>query len=248
MSACTGFRLICLTIWLVAPVAMAQHAGDIFVGRSAADQLKNAGFPVSLNLIYLPPSDGILHGWADNTPGFDRVITDDPDRDLFRMRSGANIFLVIDAIDPALRVIDGSFNVFDDPGEAARLGNENLHTHLIWHIDDRDADFDPEQCLWDATFILHDDNGRHSDSAPFTMSFTNVPLREADGDFEPDGDVDLDDYRALSVCLSGPAARPAPNDPEVTTCETACVNAFDFDADRDVDLRDAAEMQNRFGS
>ncbi|MCG3131577.1 MAG: hypothetical protein FLDDKLPJ_02381 [Phycisphaerae bacterium] len=237
-----------VTASLVVPVAFAQHADDVFVGRSSADQLKIAGFPVNLSLVYLPPSDGILHGWADNNPGFDRVITDDPDRDLFRMRSGANVFLVIEAIDPAFRVIDGSFNVFDEPGEAARLGNENLHTHLIWHIDDRDADFDPAQCLWDATFFLHDDNGRHGDSASFTMSFTNVPLRDADGDFEPDGDVDLDDHRAAVVCLSGPAVRPAPDDPDVTTCETECVNAFDLDADRDVDLRDVAQMQNRFGS
>lgn len=240
-------RAIVLLACTSPAVVHAQHEGDVFVGRNAADRLKNAGFPASMKLIYLQPTDGILRGWADNTPGFDRVMGPDPQQDLFPMRAGADIYLVVDEIAPAFRIIDGAFNIYDMPGDAVRLGDENLHVHLVWHINNRDANFDPNHCVWDATFTLHDATDRHEDSAPFTMSFTNVELRSADGDFEPDGDVDLSDHRALAVCMSGPQHRATPDDPDVTTCETACVNAFDFDADRDVDLADVAAMQNAFG-
>lgn len=225
---------------------MAQHEGDIFVGRSSADQLKIGGFSVATRFVYLRPVDGVLKGWADNIPGFDRIINADPDQDLYPLRSGSRIYLVIDGIAPAFRVLDTLGNVYDEPGEAPFLGNENLHTHLIWHINRLDSRFDPEQCVWDATFNLNDDAGRQTDSTPFTVSFTNVALRNADADLEPDGDVDLIDVKGFAVCMSGPTRRPAPDDPTITTCEVECTNAFDFDADRDVDLRDFAELQNRF--
>ena len=60
------------------------------------------------------------------------------------------------------------------------------------------------------------------------------------GDFDADGDVDLDDYSALVDCLAGPDEAPSP---PASECAAACLAAFDADADNDVDLADFAEFQ-----
>ena len=57
------------------------------------------------------------------------------------------------------------------------------------------------------------------------------------GDFTCDREVDLDDYAAWTDCMTGPDG--GPND---DGCE-----AFDFDADDDVDLQDFAGMQGVLG-
>lgn len=57
------------------------------------------------------------------------------------------------------------------------------------------------------------------------------------GDFDGDGDVDLNDYAAMSNCFGGPGGGlPAPE------CDV-----FDVDASGDVDLLDFAEFQISFG-
>jgi len=64
------------------------------------------------------------------------------------------------------------------------------------------------------------------------------------GDFDQDGDVDLDDYAVLTDCLAGPDATPAPTDPQVTAQE--CLDVFDSDVDDDVDVEDFASFQNQY--
>ena len=63
------------------------------------------------------------------------------------------------------------------------------------------------------------------------------------GDFDADGDVDLDDYAALADCLAGPNEIPSPS---ATECVDACLAAFDANADNDVDLTDFAVFQLEF--
>ncbi len=65
----------------------------------------------------------------------------------------------------------------------------------------------------------------------------------ANGDFDGDGDVDLDDYVVFVDCLVGPGLSPGPTAP-VTTQD--CLDVFDFDDDLDVDLLDFAVMQMLF--
>ncbi|MFH1748304.1 MAG: S8 family serine peptidase [Planctomycetota bacterium] len=67
-------------------------------------------------------------------------------------------------------------------------------------------------------------------------------LREtiAGGDFDADGDVDFDDFVALTACLGGPDVAPTP---PVPTCVGLYLDAFDADADTDVDVRDFATFQ-----
>ena len=64
------------------------------------------------------------------------------------------------------------------------------------------------------------------------------------GDYDRDGDIDLDDWTQLGVCLTGPcgvAPCPAP------LYSDACCSIADFDDDGDVDLYDFAEFQRAFG-
>ena len=59
------------------------------------------------------------------------------------------------------------------------------------------------------------------------------------GDFDIDGDVDLDDFAALFDCLAGPDTAPTPTAPE---CAQTCLDAFDLDNDGDCDADDFAAL------
>lgn len=65
----------------------------------------------------------------------------------------------------------------------------------------------------------------------------------ANGDSDGDGDVDLDDFAFLVDCMEGPDTPPAPTPPATTQ---DCLDAFDSDADLDVDLGDVAAFQFMF--
>ena len=232
--------------------ALAQHAGDVWVGRSAGGQLKihPQGFVPDENYRALDPVEGPFYwGWLDSNPGFDRVVDPEPEEDILPMESGAQIWLVVVETGEAFKVVDLQLTVYEDPGDAAYLGDHTLHTHeLNWVIDRLDPGYDADQCVWHGTFFLRDEGSTgYADSAAFTFSFTNVALREADGDFNEDFVVDLEDAAAWPECMAGPEQRPDPDDPAITLCEVDCTNAFDFDGDLDVDLGDFAGLQNVFG-
>lgn len=57
------------------------------------------------------------------------------------------------------------------------------------------------------------------------------------GDIDQDGDVDDADLRAFTACMFGPGVNPSPGLPMFPQ---DCLDAFDFDADNDVDMNDAA--------
>ncbi len=64
------------------------------------------------------------------------------------------------------------------------------------------------------------------------------------GDFTNDGAIDLEDLTALVACMAGPDTAPQP-DPPVTMED--CLRAFDTEQDGDIDARDTAIFQERFG-
>ena len=64
------------------------------------------------------------------------------------------------------------------------------------------------------------------------------------GDYDADGDVDLDDFADFASCANGPGALPVHPAAE---CIQACLMAFDLDSDLDVDLHDFAAFQRAFG-
>jgi hypothetical protein len=63
------------------------------------------------------------------------------------------------------------------------------------------------------------------------------------GDFDADGNVDLNDFRYLADSAAGPGVPPTAPEAE---CLEIYLSAFDFDADGDVDLHDVAEFQRHF--
>ncbi|MBU0640762.1 MAG: hypothetical protein KKB50_18005 [Planctomycetes bacterium] len=195
---------------LTAQVSYAQHEGDIWVGRTSGGQLTIGGFPVAEKRVVLPPTSGILHGWADNNPGFDHVTTPVPEDDLYPLDAGAEIWLEVVELDPAFRVIDNGFQILDEPGKNTRLGDDYLHVHLTWHIDDTDPAFDELRTLWRGTFILID-NGTtgYATSEPFTVYFMNAELQSKPGDVNLDGVVNRFDVPAFFAVLADPPSASA---------------------------------------
>ena len=72
-------------------------------------------------------------------------------------------------------------------------------------------------------------------TGPLHIAFVDGPLVRAD--INRDGEVSLDDFELWFDCRTGPRAEPV---------EIGCRQA-DQDRDDDVDLRDFAAMQRRFG-
>lgn len=241
-----------MLLWPVAGRAQSPHQGDLWVGRSgtrlALSPLGTAPGRVYYPLDELPPwpEPSLFYGWSSADPGFDAVRSVDSVNGVSPLQSGASIYVELVNGAGAFRLWDSDLMPVQFPGDRALLGGTTLHTHLTWHIDLFDDSFHEEQCVWAVTYRLADTGStRYMASAPFTMLFTNVPVRQATGDFDGDADRDLDDAAALAVCLHGPGVRPAPDDPSITTCEVECHNGFDFDADLDVDLRDVLDFQRR---
>jgi hypothetical protein len=69
-----------------------------------------------------------------------------------------------------------------------------------------------------------------------------VGCAPSDGDC--DGDIDADDHSLFSDCLAGPNQSPEPTPP---TTPQQCLDAFDADADADIDLWDFSDFTSLFG-
>ncbi|HKQ48889.1 MAG TPA: hypothetical protein VJZ71_12535 [Phycisphaerae bacterium] len=193
-----------ILVALCPAAARAQHSGDVFVGRTAAGQLKLGGFIPDLNVIVLPPVNELFNGWSDNNPGFDRVITDDVPNDLLTLQSGVQVRIEVIQVDPAFQAISPSFVVIDDPGERILLGNNNLHIHLTWLINSDEPDFDPLKVLWRATFKLVDTGSTgYTASVPFTFYFANVDCTR--GDCDGSGIIDGGDVQKFVDTVLNPA-------------------------------------------
>lgn len=229
--------LSCVSVAAITCCAHAQHAGDIWVGVSAQGQLKIGGFNPAHHIIVLPPvtPGGLFRGWSGNSPGFDRVTADLPEADLYRLQSGASIYLELISADPALRAIDSGFQVLDTAGQRTFLGGSSLHVHLAWHLNSGDPRFDRRRCVWTAVFVLRDlGSTRYLVSEPLTLQFaTHAPTP---ADFDCDGDVDADDYTHFQACALGPA---------IPQTDAACLDA-DLDNDGAVDQSDFGLFQRCF--
>lgn len=213
---------------LFASVAFAQHAGDVWVGRTSDDTLTTGGFPYAEQAAVLDPVDGLLKGWADNSPGFDHVTQPVPADDLYPLESGADIWLEIVALDPAFRVIDASFQVLDQPGERTRLGDAALHTHPTWHIDSQSPNFDPLRTLWRAQLRLEDDGSTGYRPREILMMFSNVECLS--GDVNGDGSVNRGDVFPFWDVVVGPAQATARERCAADANLDGLVTAADVDA------------------
>lgn len=149
-----------------------RHEGDVIIGRTGSGQLR---FETDLDEIrLLDPVAGLLTGWAGDEPGFEALTEDEPDEDLFRLGTGAQIRLEAVALDPALRVRNplNPLMMLSSPGDQLLLGDHELHDHVIWHVDSLDPAFDPSRSVWQGTFKLVDTGSTgYADSPLFTLRF-----------------------------------------------------------------------------
>lgn len=147
---------------------------DILIGRSAGGQLKLVNVPGD---IVVCPVDGLLKGYASGQPGFGAVAVDDPPNDLFTLASGASVRLEAVGLESALKVWGPSLGtLMDAPGERILLGGPGLHTHVTWHVDSQDANYDVQDMPWTGTFRLVDTGSTgYTASANFSFSFAPEP-------------------------------------------------------------------------
>lgn len=246
----------------LAGAAVAQHAEDLWIAVNGAGRLivSRQGFAPEEGYVYLPSSGGLLPGFAGTEPGFDKMTTPAPELDEYVLAPGHDVWLEVVEVEPAFRGIvlgagpGGAPLYLQNPPDAYELSDPAsgaLHEHVVFHVNSADPAYDAGQCVWRATFKLRDEGtSAHDDSAPFTLRFSVIPVRyeqepptPATGDFDASGAADAGDWPAFAECLGGVAVAPAPNEPAVTACEVECLNAFDFDDDRDVDLADYAAFQ-----
>ena len=193
--------------FMVSTPAFAQHAGDIFVGRSSTNQLKigppGSGSFSPSTIKVLPPVNSLFVGWSDNNPGFDHIVTDQPALDFYALQSGCSVRLQVVQSDPAFSAITSSFQVLNQPGQSALLGNNTLHVHLTWLIDSTDPNYDPRRVLYHATYKLVDTGSTgYSASDPFTFNFDACNH----GDCNVDGKLDGADIQYFVTFLLNPGA------------------------------------------
>lgn len=247
-----GIAVVGITAALANQSAHAQDVRDVWLG--------SAGGKVGASTDGLVPGTGyfelipnqVFGGYSNNDPGFDHVR--ETRGGVGPLPQGVELFLRVVELDPALIVVDLNFEIAEFPGDEAEIGDENVHTHLTWAVDEFVPGFDPDDCAWEGRLRVIDKSGSLQPSDTMRFLFSNVTPRArlasgklvpATGDADGDADVGKRDQDAFSVCIEfgGPDVRPSPAVPEVTTCEVDCHNWFDFDDDIDIDLRDMQQLQ-----
>ena len=222
------------------------HSTNLLVGSGNGEVTISAeGIRPGRSYLMLDRIDGFLHGWSNNDPGFDHV--SDAGTGTQPLPVGSMIVFEVDEFAPAFIALDSTPAILADTGDATYLGNAFLHQHFTWFINEDDPAYDESECVWEASFHLWDESEILEPSAVYTLLFTNREVRlpgvAPDGDGDADGDVDLDDHHICADCMNGPLLRPDIEQSTVVDCEVTCHNAFDFDDDLDIDLRDIADWQ-----
>lgn len=206
---CYRFIVIAAAAALIAsPPSHAQHVGDVVVGRTLAGQLRIGGFLPDENIVVLPAVSGLFNGWSDNNPGFDRLVTSEPENDFYTMQSGVQVRIEVVGVDPAFQAITSTLQVIESPGQRALLGGSGLHTHLTWLVNSNHAMFDPVKVLWRATFKLVDTGSTaYTESEPFTFYFATIDCDR--GDCNGDTAKDALDVQAFVEIVLDPTSKTA---------------------------------------
>lgn len=209
ISRTLAATLACL---LALPTALAQHQGDIGVGRSAANQMKTKPFDpdgvpcfdpaLGVGLLTFYPSS---NSYRSDSPGFDANFEADPPNDYYMLDSGASIRLVAFAdMEPAFRVKYQTFEI-RNAGDYIPLGSATLHRHVVYIVDCNDPAYDPLRTLWYGVFVLRDVGSTdYADSEPFAIRLSVVDCEP--GDVNGDGVVGFPDINPFVAVIIDPAA------------------------------------------
>jgi len=211
-TVCLQTAAVVAVLALGGSSALAQHAGDVAVGRSAAGQLKVKPFDpngtpsfdpsrgVGL-LTQIPDPPAPPESYRASNPGFDANFPGDPNNDYYALDDGASIRLVAYAdMQPAFSVKYSTQTIYH-AGDWITLGSSVLHRHPVFIVDCNDPAFDPVRTLWWGTFILCDVGGTaYADSEPFTLRFSIVQCTP--GDMNGDGRVTFADIDPFVAALS----------------------------------------------
>ncbi len=197
------------------PRVLAQHEGDIGVGRSSDNQMKTKPFDpdgvpcfdpaLGIGLLtYYPASNS----FRSDSPGFDANFEADPENDYFALQPGVSVRLVAHAdLEPAFRVKYQTFQI-RYAGDYIPLGSATLHRHVIFIVDCNDPAYDPLRTLWYGTFILRDVGSTgYADSAPFTIRMSVVDC--VTGDVNGDGQLGFADINPFVIVILDPASATA---------------------------------------
>ena len=160
-------KVVAFAVGVFACADAAQaHLHEIFIGRSAAGQLKIkfGGHPPVVLAQSVHPQ---FPGWADAQPGFEATIIDYPAEDFYILSPTSNIEWMLVAIGPNLTVINqfGSGPML--VGETYLLGNPVFDVHPFYHI--------PTGIPGHTTFFrfkVRDRSGTFTDSIEVEIPFT----------------------------------------------------------------------------
>lgn len=149
-----------------------HHHGDVIVGRTDAAQLAfEADLDEASLLHQIDPENPLgINGYSGEMPGYEALEEDE--QDLFMLEPGADVYLEVIALDPALRLFDphAGFAEFG-LGDTWQLGQE-FHTHPLYVLDADHPSFDPDQGEWLATFRFVDlGSTQYTPSDNFTAAF-----------------------------------------------------------------------------
>jgi hypothetical protein len=156
-------RFIALaTVLLLAGAAHADdehgHHGDLEVGFVAGPEFNQLAFHGDLDeaalLEVIPPDSPLgIDGWIGEEPGF--VALEAAEDGIEPLVDGAEVWLEIIDLDPALRIFDPvgfEYGV----GESMLLGDADFHTHGFFVVDADAPAFDPDQEVWTGTYRFVD--------------------------------------------------------------------------------------------
>jgi hypothetical protein len=166
-SKCVGFLAVSFVI-LVATRPVSAH-DEIDVGVTAAGKLTFGGhlhIPFRVPQSLYPTLTGYTFGDLVITA---RTIPTEPQ--LLPVSPAAFLALILDSANPQLAMYDADVTARVPVGQSLALGYAPFSTTPVFN-------FPPGTALgttMSAQFRLHDTLGNHTDSDPFTLTFTAVP-------------------------------------------------------------------------
>jgi hypothetical protein len=149
---------------------------DVEVGVTSGGQLAFPAF--DFGVVSLDPVDpgnpfGLI-GYSGQDPGW---AAEGAPEGLLALADGAEVYVQILSISPALRMLDPNAGLVDIPaGSSWRLGGPEFDGHPLWLIDRTHPAYDPDAGPWVVTWRLVDQGAtQYSPSENGAFSFVPEP-------------------------------------------------------------------------